>query len=120
MLGNALPDISLPWDIDRALEQAGFEILENDDPGRDDPHRCAGGTRHWAHRNSRPWDFLKTPAGRRATAGLMWLLERIGLAPRGAHHVATILNRGANALTRGGQLGIFTPMYFTVARKPSP
>ena len=37
----------------------------------------------------------------------------------GAHHVATILNRGANGLTRGGKLGIFTPMYFTVARKPS-
>ena len=35
----------------------------------------------------------------------------------GAHHVATILNRGANGLTRGGKLGIFTPMYFTVARK---
>ena len=62
--------------------------------------------------------ILKTPVGRRATSGLMWLFERLGLAPRGAHHVATILNRGVDALTRGGQLSIFTPMYFTLARKP--
>ena len=108
MLGNALPDISLPWDIDRALEKVGFEVLVNDDLAE-------------TIRTGVPWykalgaqkftavDFLKTPAGRRATAGLLWLFERIGLAPR-----------GANALTRGGQLGIFTPMYFTLARKPSP
>ena len=119
MLGNALPDISLPWDIDRALEQAGFEILENDDLA-ETIRTGVPWYKPLGAQKFTPVDFLKTPAGRRATAGLMWLLERIGLAPRGAHHVATILNRGANALTRGGQLGIFTPMYFTLARKPSP
>ena len=31
MLGNALPDISLPWEVDHALEQAGFEILVHED-----------------------------------------------------------------------------------------
>ena len=118
MLGNDLPDISLPWDIDRALEKVGFEVMVNDDLAETIrtgvPWYKALGAQKFT-----PVDFLKTPAGRRATSGLMWLFERIGLAPKGAHHVATILNRGADALARGGQLGIFTPIYFTVARKPS-
>ena len=117
MLGNALPDISLPWEIDRSLEKVGFEVLVNDDLAETIrtgvPWYKALGAQKFT-----PVDFLKTPVGRRATSGLMWLFERIGLAPRGAHHVATILNRGADALARGGKMGIFTPMYFTLARKP--
>ena len=117
MLGNALPDISLPREIDRTLEEAGFEILMNDDLAETIrtgvPWYKSLGAQKFT-----PAEFLKTPVGRRVTSGLLWLFERIGLAPKGAHHVATILNRGADGLTRGGQLDIFTPMYFTLARKP--
>ena len=117
MLGNALPDISSTREVDRALEQAGFEIVINDDlavtlDSGVPWHKALGAQRFT------PLDFLKTPVGRKATSSMLWLFERIGLAPRGAQHVATILNRGADALARGGQLGIFTPMYFTLARKP--
>ena len=117
MLGNALPDICLPWEIDRALEKVGFEVLVNDDLA-ETIRTGVPWYKALVAQKFTPVDFLKTPAGHRATAGLLWLFERIGLAPRGAHHVATILNRAANALTRGGQLSIFTPMYFTLARKP--
>ncbi len=117
MIGNALPDISLPQDVDSALEEVGFEILVNDDLAdtvrTGTPWYEALGAQKFT-----PIDFLKTPVGRQVTSRLMWLFERIGLAPKGAHHITTILNRGADALTRGGQLDIFTPMYFTVARKP--
>lgn len=117
MIGNALPDISLPQDVDSALEEVGFEILVNEDIAETVrtgiPWHKALGAQKFT-----PMDFLKTPVGRQVTSGMMWLFERIGLAPKGAHHVTTILNRGADALAKGGQLGIFTPMYFTVVRKP--
>lgn len=116
MIGNALPDISLPQDVDRALEEVGFEILVNDDLSETIdtgvPWHKAVGAQKFA-----PVDFLKTPVGRQVTAKMLWLFERIGLAPRGSHQVATILNRGADGLSAGGKLGIFTPMYFTLARK---
>ncbi len=88
MLGDALPDISLPWEIDRALEKAGFEVLVNDDLAETIrtgvPWYKALGAQKFT-----PVDFLKTPVGRRA-----------------------------DALARGGRMGIFTPIYFTVGRKP--
>lgn len=116
MIGNALPDTSLPQDVDRALEEVGFEILVNDDLAETVDtgvpwHKAVGAQKFT------PVDFLKTPVGREVTAKMLWLFERIGLAPRGSHQVATILNRGADGLSAGGKLGIFTPMYFTVARK---
>lgn len=116
MIGNALPDISSPQDVDSALGEVGFEILANDDLAETIrtgvPWYKALGAQKFT-----PVDFLKTPIGRQVTSRLMWLFERTGLAPKGAHHVTTILNRGADALTKGGQMGIFTPMYLTVARK---
>ena len=116
MIGDALPDISSPGDVDRALEEVGFEILVNEDLAETIDtgvpwHKALGAQKFT------PLDFLKTPVGRQVTAKMLWLFERIGLAPRGSHQVATILNRGADGLSAGGKLGIFTPMYFTVARK---
>ena len=45
-------------------------------------------------------------------------MERVRLAPKGSTEVSTVLNTAADALVRAGELGIFTPMYFYVARKP--
>lgn len=117
MIGNALPDISSMQDIDRALERAGFDILANEDVAET---VAAGVPWHKAlgAQKFTPADFLKTSLGRQVTSKTMWLFERIGLAPKGAYHVTTFLNRGADGLERGGRLDIFTPMYFTVARKP--
>ena len=68
MLGNALPDICLPWEIDRALEKVGFEVLVNDDLAETIrtgvPWYKALGAQKFT-----PAEFLKTPVGRRATSG---------------------------------------------------
>jgi sterol 24-C-methyltransferase len=45
-------------------------------------------------------------------------MERLRIAPKGSTQVSALLNKAADALTRGGELGIFTPMYLHVARKP--
>ena len=45
-------------------------------------------------------------------------LELMRLAPTGTSKVQTMLQQGAIGLAKGGELGIFTPMYLCVGRKP--
>ena len=52
------------------------------------------------------------------THGAVTAMERLRIAPKGATQVSALLNDAADALVRGGELGIFTPMYHFVARKP--
>jgi sterol 24-C-methyltransferase len=40
------------------------------------------------------------------------------LVPKGTTEVSQVLNTGADALVAAGQMGIFTPMFFFLARKP--
>jgi hypothetical protein len=46
------------------------------------------------------------------------LLEKARLAPAGSTSVSSFLVKGADALVAGGRQRIFTPMFFTLARKP--
>ncbi len=45
------------------------------------------------------------------------VLESIRVLPAGATAVSAFLQAGADALVRGGQAGIFTPMFFYCVRK---
>ena len=49
---------------------------------------------------------------------LVSVLEKVGVVPRGTVQVSKLLNLAASAFAESGQLGIFTPMYFALARKP--
>lgn len=42
----------------------------------------------------------------------------VGFAPKGTRQVSQILNKGADALVEAGDLNLFTPMFFFLARKP--
>jgi sterol 24-C-methyltransferase len=46
------------------------------------------------------------------------MLEWAHLAPAGSAKAAQILEEAAQNLVRGGELQIFTPSYFFLARKP--
>ena len=52
------------------------------------------------------------------TKNLAWVLEKVGIAPKGTSSVSSFLEKGADGLCAGGKMGIFTPMYLFVARKP--
>jgi sterol 24-C-methyltransferase len=52
------------------------------------------------------------------TTNILWLMEKIHLAPQGTSKVQTMLQQGGIGCARGGQTGVFTPMYLMVARKP--
>ena len=116
-VGGALPDVALPQQVDDALWQVGFELLESGDlaekagPGIPWYQPLAGSRFSFAGcRSSR--------AGRLATHGTLQLMEALGIVPQGTVRVSTLLNLCAKAYVACGRLGIFTPMYFVYARKP--
>jgi sterol 24-C-methyltransferase len=107
--GNALPPLLPTPAIDAALSDAGFELLESRDVAAD----CDPETPWWhpLGPNAGLRALPRTPWGRRTTRAVLRALGALRVAPPGAADVAALLNRAADALMRGGELGIFTPMY---------
>ncbi len=117
-LGNGLPDLRRSSDAVAALQAAGFVVEEAYDLGE---------------KSDIPWydpidkdrplslslsGFRTTRVGRTMTHYMVTLLEKARLAPPGSTTVSSFLVKGADALVAGGRKGIFTPMFFTLARKP--
>lgn len=115
--GDSLPDIATMPDVIRALEAAGFVVEASEDVAL----RSDAAT---------PWyqplkgDKLSVTGARRSIPGrfvsnrMVWLLERLKIAPSGSGAVSDMLNLGADALIAGGESGIFTPCFYVRARKP--
>ena len=117
MTGSGLPDIADTSEVCTALRRAGFEFLEGRDLAPDaDPkmpwYRALQG------RDLSLTSIPRTPVGRALTNLVLRVSERLRLAPEGTTAVSTLLNEGADALVEGGESGIFTPMFFFLARKP--
>ena len=117
MAGNGLPDIATTSEVSAALQTAGFELLEARDRAPEaDPempwYRSLQG------RDLSLSSIPRTPVGRVLTNFTLRVGERLRLFPEGARAVSTLLNAGADALVDGGKSGVFTPMFFFLARKP--
>lgn len=116
--GNSLPELSSWEDVDGALRAVGFELHESrdcaDESDPETPWYRALTSQDLSLRS-----IPRTPVGRVITTGALKMLEVVHLMPKGATEVSRLLNLAADALVRSGQLGIFTPMYFYLARKPS-
>ena len=116
---GALPLIARPHEIEEAIRQVGFELLEACDlnvkapPGIPWYEPLAGGEGKLSFARVR-----SSTAGRRLTHSTLWLLENLSIVPRGTTRVSSLLNRAAVAMAEAGRLGIFSPMYFVLARKP--
>ncbi|MYH95782.1 MAG: methyltransferase domain-containing protein [Acidimicrobiia bacterium] len=117
LLGTGLTDLDDLPTVDHALKSVGFEVVETTDLD------AQGGP-------SIPWyQPLVSPGfsltGIRASAIGRWIthnslraLEALRVVPPGAVRVSETLNIGASGLAEAGKLGIFTPAYFFLARKP--
>lgn len=114
--GGGLHGVAYPVEIDTALREAGFEILETcdlaDDPGPGLPwyEPLAGSGISMARlrsSNLRRWFTHHT----------LEVTEMLRIVPRGTAEVSNMLNTAARAFVEAGRLGIFTPMYFLLARK---
>ena len=115
-LGGGLLDIDFIATVDDALRTVGFEILENRDLAEQDGP-------------SIPWyqplvgsgvsiaSFRSSRIGRAITHQSLRAMETLRIAPRGSARVADALNLCADGMVEAGRLGIFSPMYFVLARK---
>ncbi|MGM0576136.1 MAG: methyltransferase domain-containing protein [Myxococcota bacterium] len=115
--GDALPDIARTHEVDEALREAGFELID----ARDRALECHPST---------PWylpltgeertlsSIPRTPVGRSVTNVATRVMERLRIAPEGTTAVSSFLNAAADSLVEGGRTGIFTPMYYFRVRKP--
>ena len=119
MIGNGLPDIATTSEVSAALQGAGFELLE----ARDRAPEADPETPWYRALQGRDFSLSsipRTPAGRALANLTLRVGERLRLFPKGARAVSTILNAGADALVDGGRSGVFTPMFYFLARKPGP
>jgi sterol 24-C-methyltransferase len=116
--GTSLPDLCAIPDILSVLVDVGFVPIESHDHAltadADRPWWLPLAGENWWT----PSGFRATPLGRIVTHAMVSTLERIRVLPAGSTQVSTLLNFGADALVRGGRSGVFTPMFFSCARKP--
>lgn len=121
--GNGIVNMRTRTEAVEAIQAAGFTLEYEDDLAeRQDPilwyYPIAGELRH----AKSLWDMLTvlrmTRLGRSAMGQLLWTLETFRLAPSGTAETARELSDGADHLVKGGQLGLFTPMYLMIGKKP--
>jgi sterol 24-C-methyltransferase len=111
--GNGISQLVASAEIDRALRDSGFEILEScdlrigSDIGWWAP--LAAGVSLHGLRNSR--------AGAVFTHHLVQVLESLRLSPPGTVQTHDVLRLAHRALVEGGETGLLNPMYFWVARR---
>ena len=115
--GDGLPDIWTIPGTEDCLRNAGFEIVQSEDRAHSaDPETpwhlpITGREKSWT-------GVRRTPVGRRLTWAAIRVMEAAGIAPKGTMEASQFLHAGADALVEGGDSGIFTPMFFFVAKKP--
>ena len=120
--GDGLPDICHTTVCLKAMQEAGFEIIEEKDLVQEED----------ADATIQPWMLPLMPSwnpftqrfqfnwlGYRLTNLMIVLLEKLYLAPKGTIKTQRMLQEGAFGLAAGGQLKIFTPMYLMVGRVPA-
>jgi len=117
-VGNGLPELATAESVIASLKKAGFEIVESYDyeavahkPGQIPWYEALGGSYTFK-------GFRRTKPGRMVTQVLVTILETLRIAPQGTTKVSALLNATADDLWLGGNLEIFTPSFYFLARKP--
>ena len=118
MRGIALKEIATFPEVNRAIEKAGFQVVQAANRDRSD-----GDGIHWyrpleSQRGTLRNAFRRTPLGVRTLVAGLRMAEIFRLFPQGTVDVVQMMERTAKAYVEGGRLGIFTPLYCFLARKP--
>lgn len=117
--GDSLPDLTTEQAVLDAFTSAGFEIVEAVDVALDFKSRANTVDWYATIQGRASISQLKhTRFGRFLTQRVVEVFETIGVAPKGTSDTHSMLCKAAEYLTIGGETGIFTPMYFVLARKP--
>lgn len=115
--GNSISKLYSTKECLDALKSVGFNVLEYADMGAVDE-----ATNPWYNTLKSPdggfRGFLRSSVGRTYTNTLLTFLDKFKLVPPGVLETSQLLNAAADNLVAGGDMGIFTPMFFFVAEKP--
>ncbi|KAG0366597.1 sterol 24-C-methyltransferase [Gamsiella multidivaricata] len=122
-VGNGIAKMVTVKDCLKALETVGFKIeIAKDMGATDDKIKWYYPLEGDIRQANAFWDYLvvlrTTTAGRSVTTYMVKMLESLGLVAPGSAKVSSILQTAADSVLEGARLGIFTPMYFFVAKKP--
>jgi len=122
-VGDGLPDIAHTSECTAALKKVGFEILETRDVALDKGLHIEDGlpwywplTPSW---NPTQWPrFQFNPIMFRLMPIILSACEMIRLVPKGTAKTQVMLQAGGIGCSKGGEEGIFTPMWLMVGKKP--
>jgi sterol 24-C-methyltransferase len=117
-VGASLPDIATTGAVVEALKTAGFQVLESrDGAGDSDPE--TPWYRSLQGRDMTLGSLPRTPLGRSVANLVTRAGEAARLFPAGTREVSDLLNAAADNLVEAGVRGIFSPLFFFLARKPA-
>ncbi|CAE6467754.1 unnamed protein product [Rhizoctonia solani] len=122
-VGDGIPEMRTIKQARQALKNVGFEILHEEDlADRPDPIPWYYPLEGDIWKAQTTWDYVTvwrmSWSGKIVTQTTVKVLEMLGLVPKGTFDVGEALKTAADALVRGGQQKLFTPMYLVVSRKP--
>jgi len=123
-LGNGIPEMRPIANARQALVDLNFQIEHEEDlADRPDPVPWYYPLEGDIMKAQTAWDYFTvwrmSWSGILVTQTTVKILEWLGIAPKGTYDVGEALKIAAEALVKGGQEKIFTPMYLVVSRKPS-
>lgn len=120
-LGDGLPDLVDTGVCTKALELAGFEVIEARDLMEDG---FLEGGEPWYMPLTPSWSPLKwprfqfNPVMMHGMPYILSALESVKIVPPGTVKTQEMLQNAAVGLAKGGALGLFTPAWLMVGRKP--
>lgn len=119
--GNGLPDITTCVECYKAMEAAGFEMIEAYDYA--DGYEDKGLAEPWYQPLTASWNpisqrFQFNWLGSKITNVAIFLMETLYIAPKGTIDTQKYLQEGAFALRDAGKQKIFSTAYFMVGQKP--
>ncbi|CAE7102344.1 unnamed protein product [Rhizoctonia solani] len=122
-VGDGIPEMRTIKQARQALKNVGFEILHEEDlADRPDPIPWYYPLEGDIWKAQTAWDYITvwrmSWSGKIVTQTTVKFLEMFGLVPKGTFDVGEALKTAADALVRGGQQKLFTPMYLVISRKP--
>ncbi|EPT00560.1 hypothetical protein FOMPIDRAFT_1023699 [Fomitopsis schrenkii] len=123
-LGNGIPEMRPIGQARDAMSKVGF-TLEHEEDLAERPDEVP-----WYYplegdifKAQTAWDYITvwrmSWSGKLVTHYGVWVLERLGLVPKGTGEVGEALKIAGDSLVEGGRTKLFTPMYLVICRKPA-
>ena len=121
--GNGLPDVTNCKECLKAMEAAGFEIVEAYDYAEEGGYEDKKLAKPWYTPLTPSWNpvsqrFQFNWLGAMITNTVIYTMELLRLAPKGTVTTQKYLQDGGFALRDAGKAKIFTTAYFMVGQKP--